>query len=215
MSDIDLRQSVLDELEFEPSLSAANIAVAVHDGIVTLSGHVPTFAEKVAAERAAARVRGVRGIAQEIEVRPPGKNLTADDEIARRIADVLRWNTAIPKDALQVSVARGWVTLTGQVEWNYQRDAAEKAVRGMSGVTGLFNNIAVSPSATASDVRTRIEKALQRDAELEAAGIRVQVSHDKVTLEGRVHSLFEKRAAERAAWAAPGVRAVEDRLSIS
>lgn len=215
MSDIDLRQSVLDELEFEPSLNAANIAVAVEEGIVTLTGHVPTFAEKVAAERATARVRGVRGIAQEIEVRPPGKHPTADDEIARRIADVLRWNTAVPKDAVKVSVSRGWVTLTGQVEWNYQRDAAEKAVRGMAGVTGLFNNIAVSPSATVSDVRGRIEKALARDAELEAAGIRVQVAQDKVTLEGRVHSLYEKRAAERAAWAAPGVRAVEDRLIVS
>lgn len=215
MIDTVLRQNVIDELEFEPSLDAANIGVMVEDGVVTLTGHVETYAEKITAEKITARVKGVRGIAQEIEVRPVGANQTADDEIAKRVVNTLRWNTSVPKDEVQVKVSKGWVTLTGTVEWNYQRDVAARALQGMVGVRGVTNAILISPKAKVADVRERIEKALKRDAELEAAAIKIAVADGTVTLDGKVHSLSERRAAERAAWAVPGVKNVSDRLMIT
>ncbi len=214
MLDIAVRQDVLDALEFEPSLDAANIGVAVEAGVVTLTGHVPTYAEKLKAEEIATAVKGVKGIAQEIEVRPAGANPTADDEIVRRILDVLRWSTGIPVDTVKVKVQKGWVTLTGTVEWNYQRESAVHAIRGMAGVTGITNSILIGPKASPVDIRDRIERALKRQAELDMGDIRVAVSDGTVTLEGKVHSMIERRVAEQAAWAAPGVRAVKDRLSV-
>jgi osmotically-inducible protein OsmY len=214
MSDLDLKDMILDALDFDPSIDAAEIGVTVESGVVTLHGHVRTYTEKTTAEQITMRVKGVRALAQEIEVRPIGVNPTADDEVARRILDTLRWNTAVPSDAIQVKVTKGWVTLTGTVEWNYHREAAERAIRGLSGVVGVSNAIVIAAKATPVDVRDRIEKALRRDAELQAAAIRVQVSDGTVTLEGDVHSLSERQIAERAAWAAPGVRRVEDRLQV-
>lgn len=214
MTDMEIRQTVLDALEFEPSLDAASIGVAVDDGVVTLTGHVGTYREKVKAEDLAMGLRGVKAIAQEIEVRPPGVHPTADDEVARRILDVLRWNTSLPGDAVKVKVQTGWVTLSGSVEWNYQRDAAANAVRDMAGVKGVTNAILITPKASPSDIRDRIEKALKRQVELDTLGIRVDVSNGSVTLEGKVHSLAERRVAEQAVWAAPGVREVRDRLSV-
>ena len=204
MTDTELRQMILDELEFEPSIDAADIGVAVEDGVITLTGHVPTYAQRTTTETIVARIKGVRGIAQEIEVRPAGTNLTADDEIARRILDVLRWNTAVPRDAIQVKVAKGWVTLSGSVEWNFHREAADRAT----------NLVTIAARMSPSDVRQRIESAFRRDAELQAAAIRVAVSDGTVTLDGKVHSLAERQVAERAAWSAPGVRKVEDRLIV-
>jgi osmotically-inducible protein OsmY len=214
MTDTELRQMILDELEFEPSIDAADIGVAVEDGVITLTGHVPTYAQRTTTETIVARIKGVRGIAQEIEVRPAGTNLTADDEIARRILDVLRWNTAVPRDAIQVKVAKGWVTLSGSVEWNFHREAAERAIQGLAGVTGVTNLVTIAARMSPSDVRQRIESAFRRDAELQAAAIRVAVSDGTVTLDGKVHSLAERQVAERAAWSAPGVRKVEDRLIV-
>ena len=214
MSDIDLRQFIVDELEFEPSIDAANIGVAVHDGVVTLTGHVPTFMEKTTAERTVGRIKGVKGIACEIEVRPIGANITADDEIARRAVHQIEWNVQVPKNSVQVRVEKGWVTLSGKLHWHFQRAAVENAVHALSGVRGVINNIAVAPRATAPDVKKRIEDALKRDAEIDAHAIKVDVRDGKVVLEGKVRAWAERQAAERAAWAAPGVKAVEDHISI-
>lgn len=214
MIDIDIRQSVLDALEFEPSIDAASIGVAVDNGVVTLTGHVPTYREKLRAEELAMAVRGVKGIAQEIEVRPVGAHPAADDEIAQRILDVLRWSTGLPADAVKVKVQSGWVTLSGRVEWNYQRESAARAIRDLAGVKGVTNAILIAPKASPADIRDRIVQALKRQAELDMKNIRIEVSEGAVTLEGKVHSLTERRVAEQAVWAVPGIREVRDRLSV-
>lgn len=214
MQDTQLRQDIVDELEFEPSLDAADIGVAVDSGIVTLTGHVRTYAEKTIAEDVVRRVKGVKGIAEEIEVRPAGSHLTADDEIAKRIINLFTWHTSIPRDGIQVKVQKGWVTLTGKAEWQYQKNAAADAVRGLTGVVGISNMIEVKPRVTVTDIQKRIEDAFKRDAELEAHAIRVNVVNGKVTLEGKVHAWSERQAAERAAWSAPGVKSVDDRISL-
>ncbi|GAC1043171.1 BON domain-containing protein [Rhizobium sp. No.120] len=214
MDDITLRQLILDELEFEPSVDAANIGVTANNGVITLSGHVPTYAEREAAERATRRVKGVKAIAQGIEVRPIGTHRTADDEIAKRAVNTIGWHVTIPKDAVQVKVQNGWVTLNGRVEWQYQKNAAADAVRDLSGVVGVSNMIEVAPHASSIDVKKRIENAFRRDAEIEAHAINVNVANGKVTLQGKVKTWSERQAAEHAAWSAPGVRTVEDRLSV-
>jgi osmotically-inducible protein OsmY len=214
MNDIALRNDVLEELEFEPSVDARHIGVAVSHGIVTLTGHVGSFAEKATVERAVGRVRGVRGIAQEIQVRLAANRKINDDEIAERALKIIAWDTTIPADHVQVKVENGRVTLRGTVDWDYQRQAAADAVRKLSGVVGLTNELTVGPRAIATDVKTRIENALKRAAELEAAHIRVGVVGGRVTLDGRVHTLRERIAAQRAAWSAPGVHVVEDRINV-
>ncbi len=215
MDDSMLRQNIIDELEFEPMVDAANIGVTVDRGIVTLTGHVATYAEKVAAEAVVTKIKGVKGIAEEIEVRPEGTNRTADDEIAKRASNVLTWNVVVPDDAVQIKVQKGWVTLTGKVEWQYQKRAAGEAIQKLAGVQGVANLIEVTPHATVQDIKGRIEDALKRNAEVEAKRIRVDVADGKVTLEGQVDSWLERSAVERAAWAAPGVRSVLDHLTIA
>ncbi|MBX4893557.1 BON domain-containing protein [Rhizobium bangladeshense] len=214
MDDITLRQNIIDELDFEPSIDAANIGISVEEGIVTLTGHVGSYSEKETAERVVKRIKGVRGIAQEIEVRIFGNHETSDDDIARRAANMLDWNVSVPKGAIQVKVQKGWVTLTGKAEWQYQKNAAADAVRNLAGVVGLSNLIEISPSVSAADVKKRIEDAFKRDAELESQGIRVEVSGGSVTLKGKVHSWSERRAAERAAWSAPGIKTLNDQIAI-
>lgn len=215
MSDSSLRQDIIDELDFEPSIDAADIGVAVENGVVTLTGHVPTYAQKVTVEDVVRRVKGVKGIAQQIEVRPFGTNRTADDEIAKRAVNTISWNTSVPDNAVQIKVQDGWVTLIGKVEWQYQKTAAGDAVRDLAGVIGVTNNIQIASRASAFDVKKRIEGALKRNAEIEAQAIRVNVlDGGKIMLEGKVHAWSERRAAERAAWSAPGVNAVDDRLTI-
>ena len=214
MDDITLRQLILDELEFEPSIDAANIGVTSDNGVITLSGHVSTYAEKEVAERATRRIKGVKAIAMGIEVRPAGAHRTADDEIAKRAVNTIGWHVTIPKDAVQVKVQNGWVTLNGRVEWHYQKNAAAGAVRDLSGVVGVSNLLEVAPRITSSDVKKRIEDAFRRDAEIEAHAINVNVADGKVTLHGKVKTWSERQAAEHAAWSAPGVRTVEDHLSI-
>jgi osmotically-inducible protein OsmY len=216
MSDTSLRQDIIDELDFEPSVNAAHIGVAVDDGVVTLSGHVCSYAEKMAAERAARRVKGVHAIAQEIEVRYPSDKKTADDEIAGRALAVLRWNTVIPPDSVQIRVQDGWVTLTGEVDWQFQRIAAESQIRRLSGVAGLMNSITIKPHAQTADIKTKIEEALKRSAEVEARNIRVsRIGDTRIALEGTVHDWQEREAVTNAAWSAPGVLSVEDRLTIA
>jgi osmotically-inducible protein OsmY len=215
MKDSKLKQDVIDELDFEPSIDTAGIGVAVEDGMVTLSGHVPTYAQKDMAEQVASRVKGVKGIAQEIEVRLAGTGQTADDQIAKRAVDTIGWNTSIPKGAIQVKVQKGWVTLTGKVDWQYQRSAAADSVRALGGVLGVSNQIEISPRACTTDIKQRIEDALKRNAEVEAKAISVEVIGRKVILNGTVNALTERNAAERAAWSAPGVEVVVSNIVIS
>ena len=214
MDDLTLKGFVEDELEWEPRIDAADIGVAVEDGVVTLMGHVSSFAEKLAAEDAAKRVKGVRAIAQEIEVRLSGRPKTDDDEIARKAADVLDWDVSVPDGKVQVRVQNGWVTLSGEVDWNYQRDAAKWRVASLPGVRGVSNSIMVTKRATPNDIKDRIEKALVRHAETEAKGIRVSVVDGKGTLDGSIDAWHDREVAEQAAWAAPGVTMVEDRLRL-
>lgn len=215
MNDLSLRENVLSELEFEPSVNAAHIGVVVENGVVTLTGHVGSYAEKLAAERVVQRVKGVRAIAQEIEVRFPSDQKTSDDEIAQRAVNVINWDTEIPDEKVKIKVQDGWITLTGEVDWYFQRGSAEAAVRKLSGVAGVVNSITVKPRVEPRDVKHRIESALKRSAELEAEQIRVIVSGGRVTLEGKVKAWHERGVAQRAAWAAPGVTAVEDHLTVA
>ena len=215
MDDNVLQQLVMDELEFKPSIDAADIGVAVDRGVVTLTGHVKSYAQKIAAERAAQRGKGVRAIAQEIQVRYPADKKTSDDEIAKRAADILAWDARVPDEAIQIKVQNGWVTLTGTVEWQYQRAAAESDIRKLSGVVGVSNDIDLKPQVRAPDVRNKIMSALKRNAEIEADSVQVSVDGDEVTLEGRVHDWYERVVIERAAWSAPGVKHVHDRMTLS
>ncbi len=215
MNNLALRSRVTDELEFEPSINAAHIGVTVESGVVTLTGYVATFAEKMAAEDAARRVKGVRAVADEVVVRPPGHKQTADDEIARRALDILRWDAVVPAGAIEVTVAHGWITLGGQVEWQFQRRAAEEAVRKLSGVIGVSNGLTIAPTVHAADVKAKIEAALQRRAEIEARNITITVRDGGfVVLEGTVDNWDERQAVASAAWSAPGVRSVEDHLRV-
>ncbi len=214
MNDLLLRQNIVDELNFEPSVDAANIGVAVENGIVTLSGHVGSYAEKIAAEIAVRRIKGVRAMAETIEVRLPNRKHHADDEIAARALDIIEWDALLPSGAIGVKVQNGWVTLSGQVPWHFQRVAAEKAVMKLGGVVGVTNVLSIKPSASSSDVKDRIERALKRNAEVEADHIKVAVSEGEVTLNGDVTGWRERSAAENAAWSIPGVVRVTNNISI-
>lgn len=216
MDDLQLQETILDELKFEPSINAAHIGVAVDNGVVTLSGHVGSYAEKTQAVAAARRVKGVRAIADDIAVRMADDKKTSDDEIAKRAVALLNWDVTIPANRVQVTVRNGWVTLGGDVDWQYQRRSAEEDVRKLSGVNGVTVAIAVKPHVRACDVKNQIEDALRRRAEDEAHGITVRVDGtDSVILEGKVQNWDEFFAVENAAWSAPGVKAVDVRLKIA
>lgn len=215
MNDLELRRDILDELEFQPHIDAAAIGVAVENGVVCLTGHVRTYAEKIAAERAVKRVKGVRAVAEEIEVRIPGDADVADDVIASRCLDVIHWNAAIAEDRIQVKVQQGWVTLEGEVDWQYQKEGAESAVCKLAGVVGINNMLIVRPKASLEDIKDRIENAMARNAELDTRHLRVTVEGTTVKLEGRVHLWRERKAAEHAAWAVPGVTNVENHILIA
>jgi len=214
MDDLSLKKDVEEELQWEPSIDAAAIGVAVKDGVVTLTGHVPSYAEKMAAARAAARVTGVKAVANELQVGVPAAEERTDEDIARAVANALTWNTAIPADRVKAQVSHGWVTLEGTVEWYYQKEAAERAVRPIRGVKGVTNNIVVKPTVTAAVVKSQIEAALKRSAEIDAQRITVETRGDTVILRGRVRAEVERQEAERAAWSAPGVAKVENYIII-
>jgi osmotically-inducible protein OsmY len=215
MSDKTLKHAVEEELDWEPSIDSEHIGVTVEDGVVTLSGHVSTYAEKFTAEKAAKRVKGVRAIAQEIEIRFPNDKKTSDDQIAKRALDIIAWDSTIPKDKVLVKVQNGFVTLSGEVDWFYQRDDAEHAVRKLAGVKGISNEIKIKPKAYAYDIKERIETALKRNAEFEADSIKVSVLDGRVTLDGKVKAWYERDLAERTAWSAPGVVSVVDHINIA
>lgn len=212
--DLELRQAVTDELEWEPSVKAAHIGVAVRDGVVTLSGHVESYGEKCAAELAARRVKGVRAVAQEIEVHLPASKKTLDDEIMARALRMLEWDVLVPEERLKMAIDHGVVTLSGQVDWRYQRDEAEADLRKLTGVRDVVNMVTVKPRPSAEDLQERIRKALERSADLEAQHIQVSAKDGKVSLTGKVGAWIERQTAERAAWAAPGVIEVDNRIEI-
>jgi len=214
MGDKLIRQTVIDELDFDPSIDAAHIGVAVENGIVTLTGHVASYTERVAAETAAQKVRGVRGVVEEIKVRFGGATPPRDADLAQRAVQMLDWSATVPRKAVQVKFQTGWVTLTGQVDWQYQKEEAYRSIKRLAGVAGIINNVAVTPRASVPDVRAKILAALKRNAELEADAIQVTVTDARVVLEGKVNAWHERRLAENAAWSAPGVRAVEDHLTL-
>lgn len=215
MNDLTLHENVISELEFEPSVNAAHIGITAESGMVTLTGHVGSYAEKLAAERVVQRVKGVRAIVQNLEVRLPSDRKTDDEEIALRALNVISWDTTLPADEIKVHVQKGWITLTGEVDWQFQRQGAEHAVRRLTGVLGVYNWITVKPRVEVRDIKYRIENALMRDAQLEAGQIQVDVSGSHVKLQGNVKAWHERNLAERAAWAVPGVTSVEDRLAVS
>jgi osmotically-inducible protein OsmY len=215
MGELQVREDIIDELEFEPSVDSAHIGVAVDAGVVTLSGHVGSYAEKISAVAAVRRISGVRGIADEIQVRYPSDKKVADDEIAKRAVDILGWDVRVPSRSIQVVVSRGVVTLTGEVDWYYQRNAAEQDIQKLSGVHAIINNIEIRSRAKAEDIRKKIEAALKRRAEVEARELRINVrNNDTVVLEGSIANWGERFAIRTAAWSVPGVKAVEDHLTV-
>jgi len=213
-SDSQLQRDVMAELEWEPSIDHADIGVAVTDGVVTLSGFVKNYPQKMAAEKAVRRVSGVKAIAEEIKVRLAADLKTADHEIAKRILDMFAWSVSIPNDTIKVKVEHGWVTLTGTADWYYQSNEARKIAGKVNGVLGVSNLIELRKLPAAHDVKDRIMAAFKRQADLDAGTVTVMTDGGKVTLNGRVRAWHERQIAERAAWAAPGVTRVEDNIVV-
>jgi osmotically-inducible protein OsmY len=214
MTDKDLKQYVQSALDWEPSVDATDIGVSVDDGVVTLRGNVGSYLEKLTAERVVLRVYGVKALANDIAVRLVNGFERTDTEIAHAALAAWKWNTAVPNERLTVTVKNGQVTLNGAFDWQYQKDAAARAVGNLTGVTAVINLITVQPRVKTTDVRDKIEAAFKRSAAIDARRVNVTAHDGKVTLSGNVHSWAERQEAERAAWAAPGVIQVEDRLAI-
>jgi osmotically-inducible protein OsmY len=211
--DKTLQTNVLAELGWEPSVTAAHIGVTAKDGIVTLTGHVQNYMEKYAAEKAAGRVKGVRAVAEEIEVRLPLHARKNDDEIAVAVVQRLDWNVSVPDETVKVTVEKGWVTLTGQVEWQYQKAAAEHDIRGMLGVVGISNNVTIKPRPNASDISADITDALHRSW-YDPKTIEVSANGGVVHLSGTVHNWYDRQMAGWTAWGAPGATAVDNDIRV-
>ena len=215
-TDTQLQQDVIAELKWEPSVNAAQIGVEVKDGIVTLAGHVSSYAEKWDAERAAQRVSGVKALAIEMDVKLAGSSKRTDADIARSAGNVLEWATYLPKDSVKVMVESGWITLSGEVDWEYQRQAAAKGVRYLMGVTGVSDQIVLKyPKVSLSAVKSEIEAALNRRATADAQKISVEVHGADVTLTGKVHSWSERDLARHSAWGTSGVQNVVDNMTVT
>ena len=213
-TDGDLKRDVLTELSWDPLVPETRVGVAVSEGVVTLTGHLDTYAEKVAAKRAVERVGGVKAIAMELDVVPLGIHQRSDTEIASAVEHALAWNTSVPADRVQVTVEKGWVTLEGELDWNFQRRAVERMIRPLKGVVGVSDNIRLKALPMPTNLSNRIQDALTRQAMREAKRIEITVDGSVVTLRGRVHSWAERSSAEGATWAAPGVSRVNNQLPI-
>lgn len=213
-NDKQIQQAVIDELAWTPAVTATDIGVTAHDGIVTLSGHVPSLWQKRLAEETAQKVKGVKGVAEEIKVRLFDEGTFSDDKIAERASFALASDVSVPNDAVKVKVEQGWVTLTGDVDWNYQKSAADDGVHKITGILGLTNKIKVKPHVQAYEVRAKITKALERTAPFDAKDITIVADGGKVTLGGEVDSWYERDLVENAAWAVPGVSHVQDNIKI-
>ncbi|MEX2154436.1 MAG: BON domain-containing protein [Gemmatimonadaceae bacterium] len=209
-----LQKDVQEELVWDPSVGRAEIGVAASGGVVTLSGQVDSYPKKSAAIKAAERVSGVRAVADELKVKLASSFKRSDIDVAHAVADALRWDVEVPDDKIKARVDEGWVWLDGEVEWAYQRSAAQRAVRYLTGVVGVSNNVRIRKRAWAPEVKARIEGALKRNADVDASNIIVEALDGEVTLRGRVHSWSARSDAERAAWSAPGVTAVKDELAV-
>jgi osmotically-inducible protein OsmY len=213
--DSDIKRDVEDELRWDPGVDATDVGVAVHNGVVTLSGFVHSYWQRTQAERDAKRVAGVVGVADDIEVRLPVIDQRPDPDIVRDAVSALKLELPFSSENIKVVAREGWLTLEGAVEWNYARERAESAVKNIRGVKGVTNSIEVKPKVAPYEVRRKIEDALRRSAELDASRITVEANGSEVVLRGTVRSWAERQEAERAAWAAPGVTRVDNRISIS
>ena len=213
-TDMELQKDVVEELKWEPRLTEDEIGVAVKDGVVTLTGFVPDYAQRRMAARAAERVVGVRAVAQELVVKVPVMFQFSDTELAHRVVNALAWDVEVPTQKIHAKVENGWVTLEGAVEWQFQRNAAERAVRYLGGIKGVTNLVTISPMASPYDVEQRIKSALHRTADIESKRVQVTAKDGKVVLTGTVRSWPERTDIERAAWSASGVMSVDDRLAV-
>jgi osmotically-inducible protein OsmY len=211
-TDEEIQRDVLAELKWDAQVQPNEIGVSVKDGVVILTGWVDSFLKKWAAEEAAHRVPGVKAVANDIEVRLPSERTDAD--IAAAAIRALEWDAGIPSDKIELTVSKGWVTFKGEVEWQYQKEDAERVVRRLSGVKGVTNLIVVKPRTTASELKKKIEEALVRNAQIDASRITVEVQGTKAILKGTVRSWAEKEEAERVAWLAPGITSVENRITL-
>jgi osmotically-inducible protein OsmY len=214
-SDSDIKRDVEDELQWDPDIDPTDIAVAVKSGVVSLAGYVKSYMQKFEAEDAAKRVAGVVGVANDIDVRLPEIDQRPDPDIARDAVAAIKTRLPLASDNIKVLVKNGWVTLEGDAEWNYQRVSAENAVRWLKGVKGVTNSIQLKPRVQPAEIKRKIEEAFRRHAEIDANRVQVEARDGEVILKGTVRSWAERQEAERAAWAAPGVRRVEDRITIS
>lgn len=214
-TDEDIQRDVLAELKSEPLLEPNEIGVIVRDGVVTLTGWLDSYLKRWAAQQAAHRIRGVKAVANDIEVRLPPSSERLDAEIAAAAVRALEWDADVPADKIRVTVSKGWVTLTGQAEWHYQKEEAERAVRRLWGVRGVTNLITVEPSVTPQELKEQIERALVRSAKVDADRITVEMHGSTAILRGTVRSRAEREEAERAAWSAPGITAVENRITVA
>lgn len=214
-TDSQVQQDVITELKWEPSVNAANIGVEVHDGVVTLAGHVTNYAEKLAAEHAAQRVGGVKALTVEIDVTLTGWGARSDIDIARSAENALQWVTYLPKDSIKVMVEKGWITLSGSVEWDYQRQNITSAVRYLTGVKGITDLLVIKPTSSSNAIKSDIEAALERRFDSEDQDISVAVQGGDVTLSGTVTSWWQRDLARNSAWSAAGVKNVTNNLTVN